>query len=319
MKTLFKLSAVALVTACCLYLSIGAIQGRLLTATEQEQSLADLLLQQQMQEQLAAAAAMVETQVETQNLVIEAEQVELKEPTIDPAPEVEPTVEEADSTPEAEPDSPSTQTTTDSDTPTITYTEAMDLSQIDDVEGYLIAHYFLNGYDYAAAETDPALQAEKELACAIEAYVIDTIGTLTGLTDVLSSFDLAQTQAVHDDMTALHDAFQADYGYLADDLTFGAIYAATDDYFVQATALTQLAVNLLTDFQTSTNSFLALSVLMNALDSQLYPQIDVVLDAVFTMKELTNAIYLQNTSATMLTKEDARILVAELETVMLTW
>ncbi|WP_409969531.1 hypothetical protein RFF05_06365 [Bengtsoniella intestinalis] len=195
----------------------------------------------------------------------------------------------------------------------------MDLEQIDDVEGYLIAHYFLNGYDYAAAEADPTLKAEKELACAMEAYVIDTVETLTGLTDVLSSLDLVQTQAIHTEMLALQSEFQATYGDLAGDAKFGAIYDATDNYFTQATALTAIAVTLLSDMTASTNSILALSVLFKEVDNQLYPQIDVVLDAVFTMKELTNAIYLQNTNATMISKEDAQILVAELETVMLTW
>ncbi|WP_409969530.1 hypothetical protein RFF05_06360 [Bengtsoniella intestinalis] len=94
MKTLLKLGLVAVVTALCLYLSIGAIQSHLRLATEQERSLADLLAQQQLQSQLAAASAIVEQESEAQNLVIEQAEVELKEPTIEPEPAVETDVEE---------------------------------------------------------------------------------------------------------------------------------------------------------------------------------------------------------------------------------
>lgn len=317
MKTMISVLLVAVVAAGSLWVSTNAIQTHLREASEQEKTLADLLVQQQMKDQLAAAAEKVAQEVETQNLVIDQAEVTLKEPDPIPEPEVEEVLAEVAEVPTQEESAQEEFIQAPDTVPT--YIEPLDLAQIDDVEGYLIANYFLNGYDYAAAETDPERKAQKELACAMEAYTIDTIDELMGLMDAMSALDLTQTQAIYEAMVAGKTDFQTAYGYLDGDETFGGIYTAVVKYFDQAIALAELSVGLLEQMKASTNALLGLSTLMKAVDAQLMPQVDAVLNAVFDMKELTNAIYLQGTDGVILTKEDARALVEDMEGLFLTW
>ncbi len=321
MKTIWSIVLVAAVAVGSLWISIDAIQTHLLEASEQEKTLAELLVQQQMKEQLAAAAQQVAQAVEDENLVIEQAEVTIKDPVIEPAvePEVESEVEQTLAQETLETQDLGASEVEQGATTEPTYLAPLDVSEIEDVEGYLIANYFLNGYDYAEAETDPTLKAQKELACAMEAYAVDTIDELTGLSNVMSSMELTQAQEIYNAMVAGKAEFQEAYGYLEQDATFGPIYSAIVNYFDQAIALAALAVSLLEQVKASTNALLALSTLLKAVDAQLMPQIDEVLNAVFEMKELTNAVYLQGTDGVILTKTDAQVLVTQLEGLFLTW
>lgn len=322
MTTVGKVAGVLCVVLVSIYGAVGAIKTHLLEAEQQEKTLADLILKQQVQEQLAAAAVLVEEELEAQNLVIDQAEVELKPSTI-VEPEPEPEIEEVEAPVEDEPvveELPEmVEETQTPAVPTVTYMALPAVESIDDVEGFLIAHYFLNGYDYVTAETDATLRAEKEVAYALECCVVDTIEDMMGLVDAISNLDLIQTQTIYAEMVAQQTAVRETYGYLEIDPTFGAVYQATDDYFVQGVALAEMAVNLLTDVQNSTNALLAFSTLTTRVNTDLMPQLDVTLEAVLTMKEHTNAIYLQNASVTLITKDDARTLIGALETMLVSW
>lgn len=325
MRTLWKSLALVLLTVVSMQVSISHIQSYLATATAKEKTMAELLVQQQMQAQLDAAAKEVEAELEELDLVIEQQEVTIKPPVVEvelqpePEPESAPEVEEETPTPEVAVEVEPTQEEPATVEELPAYLAPKPLEEIDDVEGYLIEAYFLNGYDYAEMETDPTLKAQKELACAMENYTIDTIDGLVGLTDVLSNLDKTQALAILAEMVSLQETFQETYSYLEPDAQFGPIYQATMAYFDQAIVLCNIAVSLLEDVEASTNVFLALSMLLKAVDTDLMPQVDVVLDCVFEMKELTNAVYLQGCDEAVLTKEDAKALVQELETMIFTW
>ena len=172
-----------------------------------------------------------------------------------------------------------------------------DRDRIADLALELKRHYFLDGYYYCRAETDPERLARKRAVWQLESAVIDSLYRLLALADGLdlSAGSLAQPMTLLrqlDGEQLLAQALQArtDFAARPDAGQFPELEAAVGDYLARYAQTCRDLRDLLAAARDSSNDALGLTGLLGRLE-QLYLGALDTLDAGLRVKDLTNPVY----------------------------
>jgi hypothetical protein len=182
------------------------------------------------------------------------------------------------------------------------------------LQAYLIEHYFLDGFIYAGEEQNPNLRERKFAAAEMESAAIQTVQLL------LSSIDLGSpTNIINTDFDALtvkvqdiKKGFAANYGSKNyDDPAITALYNSSIAYFDRLEAALGKFKQVQTDYNNSTNAFMAAALISKAFSDTLLPEIMGVLESSFDLVESTQPVFLENTTGhTILTRDEVRAIIA---------
>jgi hypothetical protein len=182
------------------------------------------------------------------------------------------------------------------------------------LQAYLIEHYFLDGFIYAEAEQNPALRERKLAAAEMESAAIQTVSLL------LSSINLSSpTNIINTDFNALvvkvqdiKKGFAANYGNKTfDDPALEELYSSSLAYFDRLEAALGKFIQVQTDYNNSTNAFMAAALVTKAFSDTLLPEIMAVLESSFDLVESSQPVFLENTTGrTILTRDEVRAIIS---------
>jgi hypothetical protein len=182
------------------------------------------------------------------------------------------------------------------------------------LQAYLIEHYFLDGFIYAENEQNPVLRERKLAAAEMESAAIQTVQLL------LSSIDLGSpTNIINTDFSALtvkvqdiKKGFAANYGGKNyEDPAMTELYNSSIAYFDRLEAALAKFKQVQTDYNNSTNAFMAAALISKAFSDTLLPEIMGVLESSFDLVESSQPVFLENTTGhTLLTRDEVRAIIA---------
>ena len=173
---------------------------------------------------------------------------------------------------------------------------------------YLIEHYFLDGYVYAAAEADPAYKAKKMLAADMQNYITLSLDMVmeflnpSDLMDLLNADFDSMIKATGD----LRDEFAAEYSGVSEQgEEFAFIYQSGIKYFnrlIEALTKFKTAAN---DYHNAANPLVAAMILSSSVDKVLIPEIMGTIEGSYDITEACQEIFLEGTTgAWLLTREE---------------
>lgn len=157
-------------------------------------------------------------------------------------------------------------------------------------------HYFLDGYYYCKAETDPGRLERKQAVWQLEQEIIDSLYRLAELAQGLdlSAASLAQPMTLLqalDGEALLEQAARAEAAFAAAPAgDFPEIRDYVARYLADYTETCRILRDLLAAARESSNDLLGLTGLMGRLE-QLYLQALETLDSGLRVKDLTNPVY----------------------------
>lgn len=157
-------------------------------------------------------------------------------------------------------------------------------------------HYFLDGYYYCKAETDPDRLQRKRAVWKLESALIDSLYRLMTMADELELTKEALAQPMTllrqlDGESLLRDAQRMEQEFLALPAgDFPEMQALGAAYFADFTETCRLLRDFLATAGESSNDMLGLTGLLGRLE-HLYLQALDTLDAGLRFKELSNAVY----------------------------
>jgi hypothetical protein len=182
------------------------------------------------------------------------------------------------------------------------------------LQAYLIEHYFLDGFIYADNEQNPVLRERKLAAAEMESAAIQTVQLL------LSSIDLGSpTNIINTDFSALtvkvqdiKKGFAANYGGKNyEDPAMTELYNSSIAYFDRLEAALAKFKQVQTDYNNSTNAFMAAALITKAFSDTLLPEIMGVLESSFDLVESSQPVFLENTTGhTLLTRDEVRAVIS---------
>ena len=182
------------------------------------------------------------------------------------------------------------------------------------VMNYLIEHYFIDGYKYAAAETRPALKEKKQLAAEMEGSVVETINMILAAINVndISSVMSADYGAMKAEVTEIRNGFEEKYSDAASHgENFGALYEDSLKYFDRLIQAIEKIEGTANKYNNTTNPLLALGLLASSLDDVIIPEVMGVLEQSFDLVEASQEIFLEGTQGTqLLTRDEVRDIIA---------
>jgi len=175
------------------------------------------------------------------------------------------------------------------------------------VMNFLIEHYFLDGFKYAEAETDPQLKEKKLLAAQMESSAIESLNIVLGgisggdITELLTA-DYSKMKA---DAEAIREDFKTEYAGAAE---YGELYAALYEdslkYFDRLIEALGKMEETARQYNETTNPLLALGLLTSSVNDVLLPEIMAVLEQSFDLVETSQEIFLEGTQGTKLLSRD---------------
>ncbi|MCL2053400.1 MAG: hypothetical protein FWG90_03020 [Oscillospiraceae bacterium] len=173
---------------------------------------------------------------------------------------------------------------------------------------FLIKHYFLDGYMYAAQETEPAYKAQKLHAAEMQGYITESLDLVMGLLDVSDPMSIlnADFHAVIAQTEALKAEFSREYSNtleLGDEFYY--IYQSGIKYLdrlIEALGNLKAAAD---NYNNAANPLIAAMILANSVDNVLLPEILGALDSSYDITEACQEIFLEGTvGAWLLTREE---------------
>jgi hypothetical protein len=173
---------------------------------------------------------------------------------------------------------------------------------------YLVKHYFLDGFTYAEAETNPAVKARKTAAAEMESAAIQTVNmimesiNLTDPTKILDTDFDALIKRIEDVEAGFHAAY--DNQETGD---MQALYDGSIAYFTQLKASLGMIKQVQTDYKNASNALLAASLAGKALSGTVIPEVMNILESSFALVEASQPIFLENTTGhVLLTRDEVR-------------
>ncbi|QSX05412.1 hypothetical protein JYG23_12110 [Sedimentibacter sp. zth1] len=325
-KNILKLLILCFVTVCSLKVSSYFVNDHVLEVEVKEKSIADALIKKQMQETLKEAEEEIEQAKKEDNLVVETEKVEMKPPVVEEKPKeeieisdnansnntnsvdntnvdnadenVENTIDGEDSEVSDVTENGDTEITEDTEdkiiVPGVGEFDELDEEAITQIETYLVDNYFLDGYVYAEIETDEKLKERKILVRDMEDYVVNSMIEMAKLLDILETLDFDSVIDVKTNVETYKTNFEENYGAVEKNgLQFEEIYDLTINYFDKCTFTLDKIVEMSDTINNSSNAFLAMTVALSMLDTDIMPAIKDIINSGIDLKEKTNIIYLE--------------------------
>ncbi len=175
------------------------------------------------------------------------------------------------------------------------------------VMGFLIEHYFLDGYKYAEAETRPELKEKKLLAAQMENSAVESLNLILGSisggdVSALLTADYGKLKA---DAEAIRENFKTEYAGAAE---YGELYSALYEdslkYFDRLIEALGKMEETARQYNEAANPLLALGLLTSSVNDVILPEIMAVLEQSFDLVETSQEIFLEGTQGTKLLSRD---------------
>lgn len=316
-RNLMKLGVLAAVTGFSLNFASQTINEMVIAVHKREKTIADAIIKQQVQEMLKEAEKEIEKVQEETKIEIKQEEVAIKpplpqKPKKDKPKEEKVEEEKVEQVEVAEvqdemiiEESEQTEVTvdgaaTDANLDMTTY-YALTKEDITYIGEYLVDHYFLFGYEYYQAETDPVRYARKKLASDMEDHVIGSIGDSLTLLRDMKSLNSATLTPLAENAHLLAAQFKETYKDVASQSEeFARIYESVNSFMDTYLATLNKAEETFKMLEETTNKALVLPMLLKSMNQDLLPSVKDVLNEGFALKEQTNKIYIEGLEADFL-------------------
>ncbi len=325
---ILKVLVIAAVGTASLFAAVKESENYAAQAAAKEKTLAEAVIQNQLQAELKKAEEEIRQELEAQSETLVTTVMETKPPITEDAETTTETTTETTVTTTAA----TVETVTETASETMTETSGRvteftrggllpkDRSGIpprtmftltrdeqDQVMNFLIEHYFLDGFKYAEAETDPQLKEKKLLAAQMESSAIESLNLVLGginggdITELLTA-DYSQMKA---DAEAIRDEFKTEYAGASE---YGELYAALYEdslkYFDRLIEALGKMEETARQYNEAANPLLALGLLTSSVNDVLLPEIMAVLEQSFDLVETSQEIFLEGTQGTKLLSRD---------------
>jgi hypothetical protein len=175
------------------------------------------------------------------------------------------------------------------------------------LQAYLIEHYFLDGFIYASDETNPELRERKLAAAEMESASIQTVQLLLSSINLSSPTNIINTDfgALTEKVRDIKKGFAANYGGKTfDDPALTELYNSSLAYFDRLEAALGKFIQVQTDYNNSTNTFMAAALVAKAFSDTLLPEIMSVLESSFDLVESSQPVFLENTTGHIIMSRD---------------
>ena len=319
-RNLMKLGVLATVTGFSLNFASQTINEMVIAVHKREKTIADAIIKQQVQEMLKEAEKEIEKVQEETKIEIKQEEVAIKPPLPEKPKKDKPKeekveeekVEQIEQVEVAEvqdemiiEESEQTEVmvdgaATDANLDMTTY-YALTKEDITYIGEYLVDHYFLFGYEYYQAETDPVRYARKKLASDMEDHVIGSIGDSFTLLRDMKSLNSATLTPLAENAHLLAAQFKETYKDVASQgEEFARIYESVNSFMDTYLATLNKAEETFKMLEETTNKALVLPMLLKSMNQDLLPSVKDVLNEGFALKEQTNKIYIERLEADFL-------------------
>lgn len=311
-RNLMKLGVLAAVTGFSLNFASQTINEMVIAVHKREKTIADAIIKQQVQEMLKEAEKEIEKVQEETKIEIKQEEVAIKPPLPEKPKKDKPKEEKVEQVEVAEvqdemiiEESEQTEVTvdgaaTDANLDMTTY-YALTKEDITYIGEYLVDHYFLFGYEYYQAETDPVRYARKKLASDMEDHVIGSIGDSFTLLRDMKSLNSATLTPLAENAHLLAAQFKETYKDVASQgEEFARIYESVNSFMDTYLAALNKAEETFKMLEETTNKALVLPMLLKSMNQDLLPSVKDVLNEGFALKEQTNKIYIEGLEADFL-------------------
>lgn len=173
--------------------------------------------------------------------------------------------------------------------------------------GFLVEHYFLDGYVYAQAETDPYRKERKETAAGMEQYIIDSLYSFQEIIPQLLTFgtsDLDFSGPKEENRKRLEE-FESRYQNVSDyGEEFGILYEDMRQYFIRMEGVLGLMEEIAAQAKESPNPLLSVTVLMGRLQNEIIPAAQEIINLGIEFKPYSNAVYLEGVDGTVLLSKE---------------
>lgn len=316
-RNLMKLGVLATVTGFSLNFASQTINEMVIVVHKREKTIADAIIKQKVQEMLKEAEKEIEKVQEETKIEIKQEEVAIKPPLPQKPKKDKPKeekveeekveqievaevqdemiIEESEQT-EAMVDGAATDANLD-----MTTYYALTKEDITYIGEYLVDHYFLFGYEYYQAETDPVRYARKKLASDMEDHVIGSIGDSFTLLRDMKSLNSATLTPLAENAHLLAAQFKETYKDVASQgEEFARIYESVNSFMDTYLATLNKAEETFKMLEETTNKALVLPMLLKSMNQDLLPSVKDVLNEGFALKEQTNKIYIEGLEADFL-------------------
>jgi hypothetical protein len=179
---------------------------------------------------------------------------------------------------------------------------------------YLIEHYFLDGFVWAAAETNPEVSVRKFAAAEMESAAVQTVNMLMqtiNLSNPILMLD-ADFAELMKKVTDIKAGFIANYGKESfSDPQLQKLYDGTLSYFDQLENSLGKIGAAAKNVKESTNALLAAGLAAKALSETIIPEAMNVLEGSFDLVEASQPIFLENTTGhRILTREEVSAILS---------
>lgn len=308
-RNLMKVGILGMVTSLSLNAASQTINEMVIQVHNREKTIADTLIKQQVQEVFQEAEKAIEkVEVETQK-AIKQEEVVMK-PPMPPKPqkeqealeveEVQLEEVEQEQVVESEPIEPreekqdlEQQVTTDAQLDITTYYNLTPEDKVD-IGNYLVEHYFLFGYDYYQAETDPIRYARKKLTSDMEDYVITSLAESLDLLSNIQGLKGEQVRPLVEKAILLSQEFRDTYKDVGNEgEEFEAIYKSIEAFMDTYVSTLNKVEDTFKLIEETTNKALVLPMFLKGINQDILPSVKEVLQKGFDLKEQTNKIYIE--------------------------
>ncbi|MDR0944286.1 MAG: hypothetical protein LBM41_07125 [Ruminococcus sp.] len=179
---------------------------------------------------------------------------------------------------------------------------------------YLIEHYFLDGFIFAANETNPEVRERKYAAAEMESAAVQTVNMLMQAINLSNPMQMlnADFGELLSKVADIKAGFAANYG--KEEITDPALkelYEGSLSYFDQLeSSLTKISAAA-KNVNESENALLAAGLAAKALSETIIPEAMNVLEGSFDLVEASQPIFLENTTGhTILTRDEVSAILS---------
>ncbi|MBP1559778.1 MAG: hypothetical protein J6C96_00840 [Oscillospiraceae bacterium] len=322
---LLKILIIIAVGVVCMLAAARHTEGYAAEVSSREKTLAEAVMKSRLEAELKRAEEQAERELAEQGETLVTEVMETKPPV------TETTTAETEATTAVPETETETETTAAPDEIVTEFTRGgllpedrtgvpirsmfgLSAEEQDRVIGFLVEHYFLDGYKYSAAEERPLLKEKKLLAAEMENSVVTTLNMVmenVNTTDV-SAVLSADYAALIAEAEGIRDEFGEKYKdvYLQGE-AFGVMYESSLKYFDRLIYALGEMEKTAEQYKNAANPLLALGLLTSSLDGVIIPEITGVLEQSFDLVETSQEIFLEGTQgARLLTRDEVKDIIA---------
>lgn len=331
---LLKIMIILAVGILCTVAAAYSAEGYAAETAAREKTLAEAVMQSRLEEQIKKAEEQARVELEEQGETLVTSVMETK-PTVTEPPETETKTETETTLSETDTETSASEAaeTDVSETEDEIITEftrggilptdrtgipvktmfGLTAAEQEQVVGFLIEHYFLDGYKYAEAETRPELKEKKLLAAEMESSVVQSLNMVMDSVNTgdISSMLSADYGVMREEAESLRNDFAENYrGAEQYGEQFAALYEDSLKYFGRLIAALSNVENTANQYSEATNPLLALGLLTSGLNDVILPEIMGVLEQSFDLVETSQEIFLEGTQgARLLTRDEVRDII----------